>query len=151
MAIDKTVTVNAQELRSALDFVSTGAAFGASAYICGETGKIHWRSADLGLEDDDLPEDIEDATRYMAVPSQHDLDLGRPLVMAFVADELPDDYDTVAGFFRGRGAYGRFKELLAARGMLAGWYEFENRATDDALRAWCAEHGIQVAPGNSGS
>jgi hypothetical protein len=67
--------------------------------------------------------------------------------LAFVAAELPDDYDTVAGFFRRRGAYGRFKDLLDARGKLQRWYEFENQATEDALRDWCADNGIQLAPG----
>jgi len=56
---------------------------------------------------------------------------------------LSDEYDTVAGFFRRRGAYGRFKALLHARGMLERWYEFENRATEEALLAWCEENGIQ--------
>jgi hypothetical protein len=27
--------------------------------------------------------------------------------------------------------------LLHARGMLERWYEFENRAMDEALLAWC--------------
>ncbi len=77
--------------------------------------------------------------------------LGRRLALAFVAAELPDDYDTVAGFFRRGGAYGRFKELLDARDKLAGWYDFENRTTDEALRAWCAEHDIELDPGRPGS
>jgi hypothetical protein len=35
------------------------------------------------LDDEDLPEDIDDSDRYLAVPSQHDLDLGqRPLLVA---------------------------------------------------------------------
>jgi hypothetical protein len=145
MATGKAVTVDGQDLRLAFDFVSVGAGLDASAYICLETGKIHWRSADAGLDDEDLPEDIEDETRYLAVPSQHDLGLGRRLALAFVAEELLDEYDTVAGFFRRRGAYARFKDLLDARGKLAAWYEFENQATDEALRDWCADHDIELA------
>jgi hypothetical protein len=68
-----------------------------------------------------------------------------------VAEQLPDDYDAVAGLFRRRGAYGYFKELLDTRGKLAGWYDFENRATDEALRAWCADHGIELVRGAPGS
>ena len=139
----RTVAVDARELRNAVDFVSAGDSFDHSAWICLDTGKIYWRSSAAGLDDEDLPEDIDDSDRYLAVPSQHDLDLGRRLVLAFAAEELPDDYDMVTGFFRRRGAYGRFKNLLQTRGLLASWYEFENRATDEALLAWCAEHGIQ--------
>ncbi len=142
----KTVTVSAEDLRGAYEFVSAGAELDASAYICLETGKIYWTSADAGLPTDDLPDDIEDSTRYLAVPGKHDLDLGRALVLAFVAEELPDDYDTVAGFFRRRGAYGRLKDLLEARGKLALWYDFQNRSTGEALRAWCADQGIEWAP-----
>src|SRR6516165_5398334 len=63
--------------------------------------------------------------------------------LAFVDQELSDEYDTVAGFFGRRGAYGRFKALLHARGVLERWYEFENRAMEEALLTWCEENGIQ--------
>lgn len=143
MAGRKTVTVNARELHDAFDFVSAGEAFDHNAYISLDTGKIYWRSTDADLQERDVPEDLDDSDRYLAVPNQRELGLGRRLALAFAADELPDDYDTVAGFFRRRGAYGRFKGLLDTRGKLERWYEFENRATNEALVAWCAEHGIE--------
>ena len=143
MISTKTVAVAARELRNAFDFVSAGDPFDHGAWICLDTGKIYWRSPATGLDDEDLPEDIDDSDRYLAVPSQHDLDLGHRLALTFAARELPDDYDTVAEFFRRRGAYSRFKNLLQTRGRLASWYEFENRETDEAVLAWCTEHGIQ--------
>lgn len=139
MPTGRTVTINARELRDAFDFVSAGEAFDNSAYISLDTGKIYWRSTAADLEEEDLPNDIDESDRYLAVPSQRELDLGRRLALAFVAEELPDDYDTVTGFFRRRGAYGRFKNLLDTRGKLERWYDFEARATDAALRGWCAE------------
>jgi hypothetical protein len=143
-----TVTINARELRDAFDFVSAGEAFDQSAYICLDTGRIYWRSTETDLEEEDLPDDIDDSDRYLAVPSQRDLGLERRLALAFAAEEVPGDYSTVIGFFRRRGAYGRFKDLLDARGKLELWYEFESRATDQALAAWCAEQGIDpVADG----
>jgi hypothetical protein len=151
VAASKTLTVNARELREAFDFVSIGEVFDHSAYISLHTGKIYWRSTDADLEEDGLPEDIDDPDRYLAVPSQRELGLGRRLVLAFVAEDLPDDYDTVAGFFRRRGAYGRFKDLLDTRGKVERWYAFESRATDEALAAWCAKHGIEPMTDNSDS
>jgi Uncharacterised protein family (UPF0158) len=140
----KTVSVNATDLRATFDLLSSGAPFEHSAYICLNTGKIIWKSDSAGLEtEEDLLEDLEISDRYVAVPHKNDLDLGRRLALAFADQELPDDCDTVAGFFRRRGAYGRFKELLHMRGMLQRWYEFENRATEEALLAWCEENGIQ--------
>jgi aryl carrier-like protein len=52
--------------------------------------------------------------------------------------------------FRRRGAYARFKELLAAEGCLEEWYEFEAESTDRALREWCNANAIHVAEGDGG-
>jgi len=147
MTATKTVSVNAEELRTTFEFVSFGAPLEHSAYICVDTGKIYSYSVSAGLEEEDLPEDLETSDRYIAVPHKNDLGLGRRLALAFVAQELSDEYDTVAGFFRRRGAYGRFKALLHARGMLERWYEFENGAMEKALLAWCEANGIQSVDG----
>jgi len=147
MTSTKTVSVNAEELRTTFEFVNFGAPLEHSAYICVDTGKIYWHSLLAGLEEEDLPEDLETSDRYIALPHKNDLGLGRRLALAFVDQELSDEYDTVAGFFRRRGAYGRFKALLHARGMLERWYEFENRAMEEALLAWCEENGIQPVDG----
>ena len=152
MTSTKTIAVNASELRSACDFVSFGAPLENSAYICLDTGRIYWQSALSDLEDEeDLPDDLETSDRYLAVPHRNDLDLGRRLVLSFVERELPDDISTVVGFFRRRGAYGRFKELMHARSLLARWYDFESRATDEALLAWCAENGILLVDEQPGT
>ena len=144
MTSTKTVSVNAEELRTTFEFVSFGAPLEHSAYICIDTGKIYCHSLSAGLEEEeDLPEDLETSDHYIAVPHKNDLGLGRHLALAFVDQELSDEYDTVAGFFRRRGAYGRFKALLHARGMLERWFEFENRAMEEALLAWCEKNGIK--------
>ncbi|HME21017.1 MAG TPA: hypothetical protein VKI44_06600 [Acetobacteraceae bacterium] len=143
----KPVSVNAEELRSSFNFVSTGAPFEHSAYICLDTGKIYWHSDAVDLEEEEPPEDLDTSDRYIAVPHKNDLDLGRRLVFAFIDQVLPDDSGTVAGYFQRRGAYGRLKDLLYRRGMLERWYEFENRTTEGALRAWCQENGIQPVEG----
>ena len=142
MTSTKTVSVNAEELRNTFDFVSIALPSEHSAYICRDTGQIH--SIVPGLEEDeDLPEDLETSDRYIAIPHRNDLDLGRRLALAFTEQELPDDHNTVAGYFRRPGAYGRFKDLLHRRGKLQSWYEFEEQATEKALLAWCEENGIQ--------
>ena len=58
-------------------------------------GKIYWWSTDVYLQGDDLPEDLDDPARYLAVPSQRELGLGRQLALVFAADEIPADYDRV--------------------------------------------------------
>lgn len=104
---------------------------------------MHWSSSTIEL-DDELPEDIEDASIYVAVPNKHDLNLGKNLALTFAEDQLADAYQTIADIFRQRGAYGRFKDLLARKGCLAAWYAYEAEAIELALREWAAEEGIPI-------
>ena len=74
MTSTKTVSVNAEELRTAFEFVSFGAPLEPSSYICVDTGKIYCHSVSVGLEEEeDLPEDLETSDRYIAVPHKNDL------------------------------------------------------------------------------
>lgn len=92
-----------------------------------------------------MPEDVDDPDRYVAVPHKNDLDLGRDLVFRFVERYLPDSHDLVRDFFRKRGAYAKFKDLLDRRGQLDHWHDYEDKATKQALREWCAENGLDIA------
>jgi hypothetical protein len=104
MTSARPVTVSTVELRDAFDFVSAGSLFEHCAYICIDTGRIFWTSISADLEKDGLPEDLETSDRYITVPHKNNLGLGRNLALAIVSQELPNDYDTVAGFFRRKGA-----------------------------------------------
>lgn len=138
--------VNFSDLEDAYLFVNFGAMFDNRAYVCRDTGKIYWISDDGGaLGEDELPDDLEDSDRYVSVPDQRDLDLGRVLVMEFMGQHMPDDYDLVAGFFRGRGAFGRFKDLIDSKGQLDAWHKFEKEAVRRALRDWCVVNGLEIA------
>src|ERR1700746_1967029 len=74
-----------------------------------------------------------------------ELDLGKPLVLDFAREFLPDDYDEVRHIFSRRGAYRRYKELLVRRDALERWYDFSNKSEAAALREWCAENGIDLS------
>ena len=74
------------ELLLAFEFISSDPTFGNSARVNRETGTVHWHSDwDSGLYE--LPEDIEDDQKYLELPGPRDLDLGKPLVMRFAADD----------------------------------------------------------------
>jgi Uncharacterised protein family (UPF0158) len=117
------------------------------AYLCRESGKIYWHSEFSDLEElnDELPEDIEDEDKYIQLPSKRELDLGVPLVMDFVRQFLPRDFDDVSDMFRRRGAYRRFKQLLIRTRALEQWYDFEQKAAERALREWCELNSIVLA------
>lgn len=116
---------------------------GNEAYISRETGAVYYAS-DTDSPDDEVPDDLDDLDRYVAVPHKNDLSLGRKLALRFAAQEVPERYERVEGFFRAKGAYARFKDLLESEGLLDQWYNFEAVATERALREWCAENDIEV-------
>lgn len=130
------------DILMAFEFVSHGD-FGNQAFVCHETGAVYWRSAN-GDETEELPDDIENGAKYLAIPSARDLDLGTRLVMRFADEVLSDHADKIAEIFSRKGAYARFKDYLARIGALDQWYEFENAAREKALRAWRREHGLVV-------
>jgi len=129
------------DLESAYEFVNCGAPCEHGAYISKETGKIYYQSDYIDEEEEELPEDIDDGGKYIAVPHKNDLDLGRELVYDFVTEYLPDEYDKVRDFFSHRGAYGRFRDFLENLDMLQAWHDYENRRIQDALRQWCKDNG----------
>ena len=131
------------DLQDAFEFASAGAPGENEAYLDRQSGKIYWHSqyGDLAEE---LPDDIDDE-KYIAVPDKRELDLGQPLVLDFVRQFLPEDYDEVRRIFSRKGAFGRYKALLVRRGALDRWYDFSNTAEKAALREWCAENGIELS------
>jgi Uncharacterised protein family (UPF0158) len=137
------VAVKYEDLSTAFDFVSSAAPMEHQAYISIDTGTIYWIS-ELNPLEEEVPEDLETSDRYIAIPHKNDLDLGRDLALRFAEAELPDRYNMVAQFFRHRGAYARFKELLASEGRLEKWYAFESQSTERALRDWCTANDISV-------
>ena len=93
--------------------------------------------------DEEIPDDLETSDRYIAIPHKNDLDLGKKLALRFVAEELPERYARTEVFFRSRGAYAHFKQLLESEGVLEKWYKFEAESVEKALRGWCAENDVQ--------
>ena len=139
------VTVKYDDLSTAFDFVSFGSPMEHRAYVSLDTGAIYWISETNPIEEDECPDDLETSDRYIEIPHKNDLDLGNNLALRFVEERLPDRYMDVEAFFRRRGAYARFKELLAAEGCLEEWYAFEVESTERALREWCKANEIHLA------
>ena len=131
------------DLLLAFEFVNSGGMGENQAYLDRQSGKIYWHS-EFGDNDEELPDDIDDK-KYILIPDKRELDLGKPLVLDFAREFLPDDYDEVRRIFSRRGAYRRYKDLLVRRGALDLWYDFSNKAEEAALREWCMENGIDLS------
>lgn len=146
--IDESMPAQAIEyddLLSAFEWVNAGHLGDNSAFVCRETGAIHWGSNSVDLEDE-LPDDIDDGSLYVAVPHGLELGLGRRLALAFTEEVLPDSTSEVSGFFRRPGAYPRFRELLDRERRLEEWREFERLAIERTLRDWAEQEGLRVMP-----
>lgn len=137
------VSVEYDDLALAFDFVSAGPPMVHNAYISLDTGQIFWTS-ELNPVEDEVPDNLETSERYIAIPHKNDLDLGRNLALRFVEQELPQCYERVEGFFRRKGVYARFKQMLESEGALEKWYKFEAESVEKALKDWCAENHIEV-------
>lgn len=136
--------VNFDDLLSAYEWVSSSSPSENEAFVSRITGGVHW-SSNIGALEDELPVDTADENIYVSVPHKNDLNLGRNLVLSFTEEHLTESYETVSSFFRQRGAYGRFKDLLEQKGKLQSWYDYEAKVTEQALREWCAEQGLSIS------
>jgi hypothetical protein len=143
------VAIDLDDLLCAYEWVGAGeaACVNAQAYISKLTGKVHWCGEGV---DDEPPEDIEDESLYIAVPHKSEFDLGRSLALAFVDEHLPRSSEAARDCFRRRGAYQRFKALLAGAGQLDAWHRYEQAAKEEALGDWCAENGFVITRGADG-
>lgn len=142
------VKIKYDDLSLAFDFVSSAAPMEHRAYVSLETGKVYWVSELNSIEEEEIPDDLETSGLYLEIPHRNDLDLGRELVLRFVDAHLSAHRNFVADMFYRRGAYRRFKELLAAEGRLEQWYAFEAEATERALKEWCHENNLHLTEGD---
>jgi hypothetical protein len=134
--------VRVDDLVTALTFGTDGD--GHQAFLRKSTGEVLLHS-EFGDPIDELPDDVEENEDYIRLPGKRELDLGKPLVLDFVGQFLPGDFDEVKYIFSKRGAYAKFKALLIRRGALDRWHDFENKAEERAMREWCELNGIEVA------
>lgn len=142
--MNKQTPVKLAELEEALQFTGAGVMFDVTAWVCRATGAVLWHSDDSD-DSEPLPEDIDDAARYVPVPDKRDLGLGKPLALEFARTHLPASYEQVGAMFSHRGAYARFKDLLERHHSLDAWHQWEAEQTRKALREWCADNDLTLA------
>jgi Uncharacterised protein family (UPF0158) len=141
--------VSFKDILDAFQLVSMGGMGEHQAFLCRQSGKVYWQSENLDelddLDDlDEMPDDLEENENYIQIPHKRELDLGKPLVLDFAHEFLPDDFNHVRQIFSKSGAYARFKDLLVHRRVLDQWYDFEAKAEEKALREWCALNSIEL-------
>lgn len=136
--------VKLTDLVDALEWSSADGPFDSAAYVDRRTGQIHYEGGDVDFEDEPSS-DLTDESLYASVPHKRDLDLGRRLASSFAESQAPELSDEVHDCFSRRGAYGRFKDLLDRRGLLQAWYDYEQKAVEEAIRQWAEDEGFEVS------
>ncbi len=131
---------NIEDIIIAYEFVSTGMSGDTRVVLDKKTGEIHYESVAAGEE---IEEDL-DWEYCVEVPDKYDLDLGNQLVFDFVRQHMPDEYDRVSDYFRSKGAYRRFKDLLETQDLLDVWYGYQDQRVEEALRRWCEANGVEL-------
>ena len=133
-----------EDIELAFYFVNSAPYGSNNAYLDRETGQIFYESA-LG-DSDELPDGLDNGTRYVCIPHRNDLDVGRRLVEKFVQEHMPTLSEEVRAIFQHGGAYSRFKSLLQTQGLVDTWHAFEEEASMLALRIWCEGEGLLNKP-----
>lgn len=138
-------TVSLDQLQDAVVWISSDF-LDNEAYISRQTGKIYWVAGDPGMiDEEEVPEDIHNAEKYIPVPDKHYLDLGNQLVFDFTSQYLTERYDDIRDTFRRKGAYRRFKDILEQNGLLEEWYRYSDDREAKALAEWCELEGLILA------
>jgi hypothetical protein len=136
--------IDLDELESAVMFVSVNSGMENDAYLNRETGEIFYDSPD-GDQEEELPDDLEDDTKYVKIPNERDLGLGIPLRLDFIRKHAPDSYEEAFHISRRPKAYGRLRDLLERTGHIETWYKFQQEALYAALKQWCADNQLELS------
>ena len=92
------MAISFSDIEDAFFFVSMDQQYMHNAYLCKETGEMFYTS-EAG-DSDELPEDIDDPEKYIAIPHKNELDLGKTLVIEFTSTYLPEELNEVYSIFR---------------------------------------------------
>lgn len=134
--------VKFKDIEDAYRKANTGGYVESKSRLDKATGKFYDQSANG--EEEGIPEEVSGSGHVVSLPNKKDLDLGPQMVFRFIRETFPDGYDKVSEIFTRRGAYGRYKKWLIANNLTDKWLEYSEAAEKAALRAWCADNGIEL-------
>ena len=137
------MSIKFNDVLDLFELVNFGSPFEHKGYICITSGKTYFYS-EFGDNEEELPDDIDDDEKYLAIPYKNELELGRNLAFDFIQEYLPSENENVSSIFRRKGAYSSFKSLLENAKKIEEWYTFEAKHTEQALREWCSEQNIKI-------
>ncbi len=142
------VSVDLQDLMIAIEDHSPGHDW----FLDRQTGELHFLSDDL--PDDDLPVDraeLEDDSRFVPVEPEGSDRAYRDMEEFTATVREPALLQRLQDALSGKGAFGRFKRVLAGQpAERERWFEFRNERLEARARTWLEGVGMSArAPGSS--
>lgn len=136
---------NVKELVDAFETASLASRGDIQALLDKASGKIYFHAPD---DDsgcwDALPEDADNAEKYLLLPHKDELVYEKTLIFRFVGQHCPaQQVEEVEAIFRRKGAYGNYRRFLDRNGLLDHWYAFRDAHIQAAFLAWCQDNGLK--------
>jgi hypothetical protein len=100
-------------------------------------------------DSDDVPDDLDDTSRYVAIPDTRPLGLGSQLAIDFASEIAPELLDQVRYAFHKRGGFRRFKDLLYQSDLLDAWHKYAGEKEHSVIVKWCADNDIRYTTPSS--
>jgi hypothetical protein len=129
-----------------------------TAYLNRRTGELitvtdeEARAVEAGDESEDVPEwqrdllpkirEVLESDEYLALPGKLEIHEYAIMERFCAGVENAALRDELLGAIRGRGAFGRFKDLIRGRGIVEAWHRYRERALEAIAAEWLEAHGI---------
>lgn len=134
----------------------------ATHYLNKKTGEISFVRDDAirAIEDEDPDiqenygwekEELDEARKvdenpddYIALPDKFEIEEYKTMEDFCLSREDEKIREELYHAMKGRGAFGRFKDLIHELGIADDWYRFKNEAYERIAREWGEENHIQI-------
>ena len=110
-----------------------------------ETGESVFLADELvtGLDNEGLEDEIEEnLERYLRLPTKFEIHEYH-IMEEFIWTLKGDRADKLEHAIQGRGAFRRFKDMVARMGISQQWYDFQAEYYRKLAIEWCQEHGLE--------
>lgn len=100
---------------------------------------------DWEREEAELARNIQGSDRYLALPSQFEVNEWNIMDDFCHQVEQKDTRERLLGSIHGSHAFRRFKDRLTDFGLWEEWHRFRRQAFGEIMREWCEENGVTLA------
>jgi hypothetical protein len=86
---------------------------------------------------------LENQDRYIALPSDYDLDEYRIMEKFVYSIPIEEQREEMLSLIQGKGAFSRFRRGTERFLLKDGWYKYRDKAITKFVEEWCQENEIE--------